>query len=95
MPKLIAVSAVTVVRDGERVTVAPGQLFDFTAEELKDIEKSSSPEVQIVRKPINETKADAEDGGDDPDASKTATNKSTPASNTKAASKTAKKNDDL
>ncbi|UDY80375.1 hypothetical protein AXY1_64 [Achromobacter phage AXY1] len=93
MPKLIAVSAVTVVRDGERVTVTPGQLFDFTAEELKDIEKSSSPEVQIVRKPINETKAEAEDGGDDPDTTKTATK--TAAANKPASKTAAKKNDDL
>lgn len=94
MPKLIAVTAVTVMREGERVTVTPGQLFDFTAEELKDIEKASSPEVQIVRKPINESSAAA--GDDDEGDGDTTTKAPATKSATKPASKTTKgKDNDL
>ena len=92
MPKLIAVTAVTLVRESERIEVKPGQAFDFTAEELKDIEKSSSPEVQIVRKPVNET-ADVEDSGDEPDAADKPATK--PATKTAAKTAAKKASDDL
>ncbi|ALA45452.1 hypothetical protein ADP64_000018 [Achromobacter phage phiAxp-2] len=68
MPKLIALAAITLVRDNERVTVKPGQAFDFTAEEVKDITKGQTPEVQLLRKPVNEL-ADSKEGGDDDDTS--------------------------
>lgn len=54
MPKKVALKAVTVVRDGVRVDVKPGTTFDFTAEELKQIEAASSAETVIVRDPVNE-----------------------------------------
>lgn len=66
MPKLIALAAITLVRDNERVTVKPGQAFDFTAEEVKDITKGQTPEVQLLRTPVNEL-ADSKEGDDDDD----------------------------
>jgi hypothetical protein len=52
MPKMIAVCTVTVVREGAQVHVKPGTLFDFTAEELKEL-NAGMPEA--VRSPKNES----------------------------------------
>lgn len=97
MPKLIALAAITLVRDNERVTVKPNQLFDFTADEVKDIRKGESAEVRLLRAPVNESaEANDEDdtegspegsaetkGGDD---TKTATKAATKTSSRRAAS---------
>lgn len=93
MPKLIALAAITLVRDNERVTVKPNQLFDFTADEVKDIRKGESAEVRLLRAPVNEsaepndeddTEGSAETkGGDD---TKTATKAAAKTSSRRAAS---------
>ncbi len=55
MPKRIPVVAIGVTRNGKTVYPTIGQVFDFTAEEITEInalEKASG--VQHYRKPINE-----------------------------------------
>lgn len=49
MAKRIAIHTVVVVRDGKRKDVTPGTLFDFTADELKELEA-----LGAVRKPVVE-----------------------------------------
>lgn len=49
MPKRIAVNTVVVVRDGKRKEIAPGTLFDFTVDEVKELEA-----MKAVRKPVVE-----------------------------------------
>lgn len=62
MPKRKALCTVSVVREGERVTVAPGDTFEFTKEEIGDLEKinavSTKGEVDL-------TKGEGGAGGDD------------------------------
>ena len=43
---------VVVFRDGKRQEALAGKPFDFTADELKDIEKVAGPEA--LRDPVNE-----------------------------------------
>lgn len=55
MPKRIPVVAIGVTRNGKTVYPTVGKVFDFTAEEVAEInalEKASK--VQHIRKPINE-----------------------------------------
>ncbi len=72
MPKKVALKSVVVVRDGQRIDVKPGTTFDFTAEELKQIEAASSPENVIVRNPVNEDPEGAAEVADTKPASKPA-----------------------
>lgn len=51
MPKRVAVGAIIVQRDGKRMQVPRGQAFDFTAEELADINRLNPG---AVRKVVNE-----------------------------------------
>lgn len=51
MPKRIPVTAVHVYRNGKEFVPPIGQAFDFTAEELADI-NAVNPDA--VRKPVNE-----------------------------------------
>lgn len=63
MPKRIPVVAIGVTRNGKTVYPTIGQVFDFTAEEITEInalEKASG--VQHYRKPINEG-SEADDAG--------------------------------
>jgi len=56
MPKRTAVNTIHIQRDGKTIVVNPGTVYDFTGEELADI-NASSPES--VRTPVNEDTADA------------------------------------
>lgn len=49
MPKRIAVHTVVVQREGKRKEIMPGTLFDFTVEEVKELEA-----LKAVRKPVVE-----------------------------------------
>ena len=49
MPKRIAVHTVVVQREGQRKEILPGTLFDFTVEEVKELEA-----LKAVRKPVVE-----------------------------------------
>lgn len=61
MPKKVALSTIIVVRDNKRVEVKPNsEPFDFTADEIKQIEKSESGGIKLLRNPVNESKADDE-----------------------------------
>lgn len=61
MPKKIPLVSVRVSRDGVSVTPPIGAVFDFTKEELADLEKlSKATGTDYVRDPVNE--APAEDG---------------------------------
>lgn len=51
MPFRIANSKIVLHRNGVRVTIKNGQKFDFTAEEIKDLEKQDS---ESLRKMVNE-----------------------------------------
>jgi hypothetical protein len=50
---------ITVVRDGKRVTPKIGEPFDFTGDEIKEIEKV---QPTAFRKLIDESKTDASSG---------------------------------
>lgn len=52
MPKLVANVTIGVQRKGERVDVKPGQPFDFTEDEVNEI-NAINPEY--LRTPVNET----------------------------------------
>lgn len=58
MTSMVVNARITVVRDGKRVTPEIGKTFDFTAEE---VEAMNATLPGGIRKPINESKADAED----------------------------------
>lgn len=59
MPKRIAVNQIHVRRDNKRVVVKPGDLFDFTDEELADMKRTDAASgYESVRPPINEGGAD-------------------------------------
>ena len=49
MPKRIAVHTVVVQREGQRKEILPGTLFDFTVEEVKELEA-----LKAIRKPVVE-----------------------------------------
>lgn len=51
MPKRVAVGTIIVQRDGKRMQVPRGQAFDFTAEELADINRLNPG---AIRKVVNE-----------------------------------------
>lgn len=90
MPKLIALAAITLVRENERITVKPGQAFDFTAEEVKDITKGQTSEVPLLRTPVNELAGSNEDGNEDdsPSGADDTKTKETGKASTKEAGKT-------
>jgi hypothetical protein len=50
--KKIASVSVTVGREGKSVVVTPGTPFEFTADEIKDVERGYGPDV--FRDPVNE-----------------------------------------
>lgn len=59
MPKRIAVNQIHVRRDNKRVVVKPGDLFDFTDDELADMKRTDAATgYESVRPPINEGGAD-------------------------------------
>lgn len=51
MPKRITVNTIVVYRDSTTVSIPPGTLYDFSAEELLDINRLSP---RSVRKPVVE-----------------------------------------
>lgn len=51
MPVRVAMQRITTSRDGQRVTVAPGDVFDFTAEEISAL-AGQSPSA--LRRPVQE-----------------------------------------
>lgn len=60
MPKRIANHLIILGRDGKQVVVNPGDLFDFTADELKEIAESNKASATApFRKPVDESKTDA------------------------------------
>jgi len=58
MPKLVPTVAVTVVRDGKRVTPPIGKAFDFNADEVKAV---TAQMPSAFRKPVNESAEPATD----------------------------------
>lgn len=88
MTSMVVNARITVVRDGKRVTPEVGKTFDFTAEE---VESMNATLPGGIRKPINESKADAEEdsASKGPDVSKAAAN--TAKAKGKADASTAKK----
>lgn len=57
MPKRIANHMIILGRDGKQVVVNPGDLFDFTADELKEIAESNKASATApFRKPVDESK---------------------------------------
>lgn len=59
MPIRIPKQTIRLVRDGENVTPDIGEPFDFTADELADI-NAVNPDA--IRKPIDETSTPAKGG---------------------------------
>lgn len=60
MPKLVALNQIHVFRDKKRTVVQPGTLFDFTAEEVADLDKNcAATGFESYRTPVNE-------GGNEP-----------------------------
>jgi hypothetical protein len=51
MPTRVALQRITTSRDGKRVTVAPGEVFDFTAEEITSLAGQTPP---ALRRPVQE-----------------------------------------
>lgn len=51
MPARVALQRITTSRDGKRVTVAPGEVFDFTAEEITALAGQTPP---ALRRPVQE-----------------------------------------
>jgi hypothetical protein len=51
MPKRTAANTIVVQRGAQRLTVKPGQTFDFTNEEIADI---NSVAPRALKKPVNE-----------------------------------------
>lgn len=51
MPVRVALQRVTTSRDGQRVTVAPGEVFDFTDEEITALAGQTPP---ALRRPVQE-----------------------------------------
>lgn len=51
MPVRVALQRITTSRDGQRVTVSPGDVFDFTAEEIAALAGQSPP---ALRRPVQE-----------------------------------------
>lgn len=57
MPKKIPLHSVVVVRGGKQVTATPGEVFDFTQEEVDEL-AVIAPEA--LRDPVNEAPAEAD-----------------------------------
>ena len=66
MPKLIPLSTIVLQRgkDAQRIEPKIGEPFEFTAEEVAELEKSATVDRPLFRKPVNETASDTEKDAD-------------------------------
>lgn len=51
MPHYVAIERITTSRGGRRVTIQPGQAFDFSDEEVESLLRSDTP---AIRQPVRE-----------------------------------------
>ncbi|CAB4162538.1 hypothetical protein UFOVP786_67 [uncultured Caudovirales phage] len=51
MPVRVAMQRITTSRDGQRVSVKPGEVFDFTDEEITSLAGQTPP---ALRRPVKE-----------------------------------------
>lgn len=51
MPARVAMQRITTSRDGQRVSVKPGEVFDFTDEEITSLAGQTPP---ALRRPVKE-----------------------------------------
>jgi hypothetical protein len=68
MPVRVAMQRITTSRDGKRVTVAPGDVFDFTDEEIAALAGQTPP---ALRRPVQEELPPAPEPAAKPAARKT------------------------
>lgn len=81
MPKRVTTVSTTVVREGKRVEVAAGKPYDFTADEIKDLNRIHPG---ALRKGVNET-ADEPTNETAPEGESGATATKTPVTNKRKA----------
>lgn len=59
MPKKVPLVSVRVSREGQSISVPPGKAFDFTDDEVADLEKmAKSANTEYLRDPVNEVSSD-------------------------------------